>query len=116
MLHHVYLVDPPTLLDDLLEDSARVYHRHCAIIQAVFHAQWLQTLGDEVGKDQLRSPDAPPARVEAAARARLRGYRRALGEKAREMIREQHDRRLDRDRAIRAYVASLQTAPASLAA
>jgi small-conductance mechanosensitive channel len=110
--HRVYLVDPPTLLDDLLEDSARVYHRHVAIIQAIFHDQWLAALAQAVGEGQLRAPDAPPAQVEAAARERLRGYRRALAEKAREMMREQQDQRHARDRAIRAYVAAREGAPA----
>jgi hypothetical protein len=104
-------VDPPTLLDDLLEDSARVYHHHCAVIQSVFHARWLERLGDEIGAGQLRFPDANPRLVEAEARKRLQGYRQALRQKAREMLRGQQDERLERDRAIRAYVAAREAAP-----
>jgi hypothetical protein len=111
-----YLVEPATLLDDLLEDSGRVYHRHCAIIQRIFHEQWLETLDDEVGKEQLESPDAAPALVESRARQRLEEYRLALREKAVEMIREQQDQRAERDRAICAYVASLPAASTNRAA
>ena len=38
-------VDPLPLLEDLLEDSARIYHRHCALVQRIFHARWLALLG-----------------------------------------------------------------------
>ncbi len=37
MRYQTYIPEPATLLEDLLEDSARVFHRHCAIIQRVFH-------------------------------------------------------------------------------
>jgi hypothetical protein len=114
--YHVYLVEPPTLLDDLLEDSARVYHRSCAVIQSVFHDQWLQTLGKEVGRQQLASPDAAAAEVEARARKRLAEYRLALRARAADMIREQRELRGERDRAIRAFVASRSGVPAGDAA
>ena len=43
----------PVLLHDLLEDSAGVFHHHCAIIQRVFHEHWLKTLGEQIGWEQL---------------------------------------------------------------
>src|SRR5438445_12030392 len=84
--YHVSLVEPPTLLDDLLEDSGRHYHRCCAIIQQVFHDQWLKTLADEIGKEQIRCPQAAVALVQSRVRERLRACRLALRNKAAEMI------------------------------
>ena len=116
MPYHVYLVEPPTLLDDLLEDSGRLYHRCCAIIQQVFHDQWRKTLADEVGKEQLRYPQAAAAVVESRVRQRLRNCRLALRQKAAEMIHEQHVKLADRDRAIGAFVATVQAASSTCAA
>jgi hypothetical protein len=106
MHYRVYIEEPPTLLDDLLEDSARRYHRHCAVIQRAFHERWLEALGEEVGRRQIERPDAAAALVEAWAREKLRPARAALRDAQREMIREEAEARAVRDAAIRAYVAS----------
>jgi hypothetical protein len=94
--YRVYIEEPPSLLDDLLEDSARRYHRHCAIIQRVFHERWLVALQEVAGD-----------RVEARARERLRFVRAALREAEREMIREEAEARDARDAATRTYAAAL---------
>jgi len=107
--YHVYIVEPPTLLDDLLEDSDRVFHHHCAIIQRVFHNRWLELLSEMVGKEQIENPDDNPSLVEARARDRLHAVRMALREKKEALIQEERDKRSQRDAAISAYVASLQT-------
>ena len=107
MPYRVYIEEPPTLLDDLLEDSSRLYHNRCAVVQRVFHRQWLETLAEWVGRGQIEHPDDAPAAVEARARRRLRPVWLALREGQREMIREQAEARAARDQAIRAYVASL---------
>src|SRR4051794_20978899 len=107
MTYRVYIVDAPTLLDDLLEDSERVFHHCCAIIQRVFHTQWLSTLGEQIGHEQLRHPDDRPTLVEARARQRLRTCRAARAGAQDDML---HDHRRAPDRrneAIRAYVAAL---------
>jgi hypothetical protein len=108
--YHVYVVEPPTLLDDLLEDSARVFHHHCVIIQRVFHDRWLELVGEMVAKGQIEDPDANPSVVESRARDRLRASRLALREKQGMLIQQERDRRSQRDAAIHAYVASLQSA------
>ena len=110
------LIHCPTLLDDLLEDSARVYHHHCAIIQSIFHKEWLKRLEDEIGKEQIESPDDKPALIESRVRQRLQPSRHALHKAAREMIREQRDKWTARDAAILAYVASRHARPATCAA
>jgi hypothetical protein len=110
MPHHVYIAEPPTLLDDLLEDSARVFHHHCVIIQRVFHKRWLQLVGEMVGKEQMESPNDNSLLVEARARERMQPVRLALREKQGTLIQEQRDLHCQRDAAIRAYVASLQRA------
>jgi hypothetical protein len=110
MPHHVYIAEPPTLLDDLLEDSARVFHHQCVIIQRVFHQRWLQLVSETVGKEQIENPNDNPALVEARARERLRPVRLDLREKQGTLIQEQRDQHGQRDAAIRAYIASLQTA------
>jgi hypothetical protein len=104
--YHVYLVDPPTLLDDLLEDSARVFHHHCVIIQRVFHDRWLELLGECIGKEQIDNPDAKPAVVEAQARRHLQPTRKLLREKQDMLIQQERDKRVQRDAAIHAYVAA----------
>jgi hypothetical protein len=106
--HHVYIVDPPTLLDDLLEDSARVFHHHCVIIQRVFHERWLELLGDCVGKEQIDNPDAKPSLVEAQARRHLQPTHKILREKQGLLIQQERDKRAQRDEAIHAYVAARQ--------
>jgi hypothetical protein len=110
MPYHSEISEPATLLEDLLEDSARIFHRHCAIIQRVFHERWLQLVGEMVGVAQIENPDANPFLVEAFAQHRLRDCRLALREKQGTMIQGERDRRSDRDAAINAYVASGQTA------
>jgi hypothetical protein len=105
--YRVYIVEPPTLLDDLLEDSGRRYHHDCAVIQRVFHERWLKALWEKVGQEQIERPDDAPALVEARARESLRPLRAALREAQREMMREEGQARAARDEAIRAYVASL---------
>jgi hypothetical protein len=107
MPYRVYIGEPPTLLDDLLEDSARLYHHHCAIIQRVFHERWLTALAEKIGEEQIEHPDDAPAAVEARVRGCLCSVRAALREGQREMIREQAEARAARDQAIRAYVSSL---------
>ena len=68
MPYHVYIVEPSTLLDSLLEDSLCLFHNRCAIIQRVFHAQWLTTLGEKIVriiascKTGRKIPIPPPAR------------------------------------------------------
>jgi hypothetical protein len=104
--YHVYLVDPPTLLDDLLEASLRLCHNRCAIIQRVFHEHWLEVLGRRVGDEQIRTPDERPTAVEARARDALRLCRQVMRDKEREMIRDEEGRRVSRDQAIRTYVAT----------
>ena len=105
--YHVYIGEPPTLLDGLLEDSGSLFNKCCAIIQRVFHEQWLTTLGEKIGEEQIEHPDDPPAQVEARVREYLRKCRLALQEKQRELIREIGEARALRDEAIRAYVGSL---------
>lgn len=106
MPYRVYIVEAPTLLADLLEDSGRIYHRNCAIIQRAFHKEWLKTLGEHIAQEQIDHPDDKPARVEARVRQRLQRYKRALAAGQLEMIREQERKRRLRDEAIRAYVES----------
>ena len=109
MHYHVYIGEPPSLLDDLLEDSARVFHHHCVIIQRVFHERWLELVGELVAKEQIEDPDAKPSLVEARARDRLVATRKVLREKQQMLIQQERDKRCQRDAAIQAYVASLQT-------
>ncbi len=109
MLYHVYIAEPPTLLDDLLEDSARVFHHHCGIIQRVFHERWLELVAELVGKEQLETPDEKPSKVEARAHERLRGVRAALREKQKLLIQKERNSQTVRDAAIRVYVASRHT-------
>jgi hypothetical protein len=101
---------PVRTLDDLLEDSARVFHHHCVIIQRVFHDRWLELVGEMVAKEQIKDPDANPSLVEARARDRLRASRLALREKQGTLIQQERDRRSQRDAAICAYVASRPSA------
>src|SRR5438552_16708134 len=92
-LYHVYIGEPPTLLDDLLEDSARVFHHHCVIIQRVFHKRWLELVGEMVARVQIDNPNAKPSLVEARARDRLQAARLALREKQGGLIQEERDTR-----------------------
>jgi hypothetical protein len=85
-----------SLLEDLLEASASLYHRHVATIQRVFVEQYLQTLRDRIAQN-------PRFRAE-----RLEAYRQALREKQEEMILEQSELRRERDAKIHAYVAALE--------
>lgn len=105
MHHHVYIAEPPSLLDDLLEDSARVFHHHCVIIQRVFHERWLELVGERVGREQIDHPEANPALIEAQARRHLEPTRRLLREKQEMLIQTERGKRAERDAAIRAYVA-----------
>jgi hypothetical protein len=104
--YRVYIVEPPTLLDDLLEDSARRFHFHCAVVQRVFHERWLRALAEAVGRLQIERPDDPVALVEARARQGLTPLRAALRKAQREMLGEEALARAARDEAIRAYVAA----------
>ncbi len=110
MHYHVYIVDPPTLLDDLLEDSARVFHHHCVIIQRVFHERWLELVGEEVGKAQIKDPDANPSLIEANARRYLQPTRKLLREKQTMLIEQEGAKRAQRDAAIHAYIGARQAA------
>ena len=93
-----------TLLpDDLLEDSARIYHRNVATIQRVFAQQWFWTLADRIGAEQIEYPNENPGRVEARAVMGLAGYRRALRAKEGELIAAERDKRAARDAAIWAF-------------
>jgi hypothetical protein len=96
-----------TLLDDLLADSDRIYHRNVTIIQKVFHEQFLNTVGEYVGREQVASPLTPPALVEALVCGRLSQYRQELRQVQAGLIAEEREKRVGRDRAIHAYVASL---------
>ena len=98
--------EAPCLLQDLLEDSARVYHHSCAVIQSAFHDKWLKKLEEAIAKERIRFPDDYPARLEARVRARMQGCRQSLRKAARALIREQQEQQAKRDRAIRDYVAS----------
>ncbi|MGL4552031.1 MAG: hypothetical protein ACRC33_12700 [Gemmataceae bacterium] len=113
MLYHVNLVDPPTLIEGLLEASLRLFHNRSAVIQRVFHEHCMEVLGRAVGEEQIERPDDRPAAVEARARGSLRECRRVMGQRQREMIRDEHERRAARDAAIRAYVAGRQTRAAA---
>lgn len=114
MLRTANKVKRPALLDDLLEVSERIYHRHCAAIQTVFHRQWLETLGEHVGCEQIEFPDDPPAAVEARVRERLAQFRRDLRQAQADLIATEREKRAERERGIRSYVASLE-APAKAA-
>jgi hypothetical protein len=104
-------VDNVPLLEELLDVSARIYHRNVATIQRVFHERWLELLHAAIGRDQIEEPDAKPALVEARARDGLSLIRRALREKQAALMREERNQRALRDRGIRRYVASLDAAP-----
>jgi hypothetical protein len=112
-MYHVYIVDPPTLLDDLLEASLRLCHNRCAIVQRVFHEHWLEVLGRRIGIEQIKTPDERPTAVEARAREALKLCRQVMRDKERQMIRDEECRRATRDAAIRTYVAGRQTTTAA---
>jgi hypothetical protein len=116
MLHCFCPVDTAALLEDLLETSAVLYHKHVALIQKVFTDQWFQDLHEQIGRDQLEAPDAPPALVEACARKRLAHVRVALHRRQAELIRQKKAERAARDQAIHAYVESLHASPQTSAA
>jgi hypothetical protein len=97
------------LLNGLLEDSERLYHRNVTTIQKVFHAHWLKTVGEYVGRVQAEFPDEPPALVEAAIRSRLSDYRQELRRVQAVLIAQEREQHTGRDRGIRAYVASVQS-------
>lgn len=105
MPFRVYLVEPPTLLDDLLEDSDRFYHRCVALIQRVIHKEWTKTFQEHLARERLARPDESPGAAEARVLDRLRGYRARLRRERDELIREQQHSRDERDRAIRSHVA-----------
>ena len=105
--YHVYIGEAPTLLDDLLEDSESLFQKCCAIVQRVFHEQWLTTLGEKIAEEQIEHLDDPVAEIELRARERLRPCQAALREKQREMIGKHEEAHATRDEAIRAYVLSL---------
>jgi hypothetical protein len=94
---------PGSLLADLLEDSAALYHRNVAIIQRVFAEQYFQALSE-------RQANGPSVGAEDVGT-----YRQALKAKQDELVRAQCALRLDRDANIRAFVASRTTARASAA-
>ncbi|MBY0229880.1 MAG: hypothetical protein K2W96_11415 [Gemmataceae bacterium] len=102
--YHVYIAEPPTLLDDLLEASLRLFHNRCAVIQRVFHAQWLKALGQRLEQERAIHPNGCPEMLEARAREWLSLCRALLREKQAEMLQGQADERKRRDEAIRAYV------------
>ena len=110
--YYVYIGPPPTLLDGLREDSESLFQKCCAIVQRIFHEQWLATLGDKFAAEQIEHPGTPPAEVEASVRAKLQPCRVALREKQRELIRELEQSRALRDAAIHAYVEALPFAAA----
>ena len=95
------------LLNDLLEDSERLYHRNVTTIQKVYHAHWLKIVGEYVGRVQIEFPDEPPALVEAEVRSRLAPYRQDLRRVQSVLIAKEWELRAQRDRAIHCYVASL---------
>jgi hypothetical protein len=110
---HAYLVTPPaaecpTLLDDLLADSERLYHRHVTIIQKAFHEQWLQTVRDQAGREPSVFAGESPAQIEARVRDRLSIYRQELRRRQAGLIAEEREQRAGREQGIRAYVASVR--------
>ncbi len=113
MPYHVYIVDPPTLLDDLLESSLRLFHNRCAIIQRVFHEHWLAALGERLDEERAARPDASPEDLEAGARAYLAPCRAAFRARQGVMLRDEEGTRRRRDRAIHAFVASRGPAQAA---
>lgn len=115
MPFHVYVVEQPTLLDDLLEDSDRLFHHRSAIIQQAFHEQWLKSLGEAIGQEQIEHADDKPALVELRARQRLQGCWRALHREQRVMIENEVIARGERNQAIKDYVASLSEGVESVA-
>jgi hypothetical protein len=96
-----------TLLDDLLEVSERIYHRDCTVIQKAFHKRWLKTVRQQVRRERVEGPGEPRAQVEAGVRNRLCAYRQELRQAQSGLIAREREKRAERDKAIRSYVASL---------
>jgi hypothetical protein len=99
----------PALLEDLLDASARLYHRHVAIIQRVFHDQWLDTVRDQVSREPVVIQGETPAQIETRVRDRLILYRQELRRRQASLIAEEREKRANRDQAIRTYVSSLSS-------
>jgi hypothetical protein len=96
-----------TLLDDLLEVSERIYHRDCTVFQKSFHKRWLKAVREQVRHEPVEFPGEPRDRVEARVRNRLCTYRQELRQAQAGLIALEREKRAQRDRAIRSYVASL---------
>ena len=94
---------PGSLLTDLLEDSAGLYHRDVAIIQRVFAEQYFQTLA------------ARRAGNRWFAEENLHGYRQALKSKQDELVLAQRCLRQQRDANIHAFVTARAASHASAA-
>jgi hypothetical protein len=110
---HAHLVAPSAtectnLLNDLLEDSERLYHRRVATIQKAVHEQWLHTVRDQASREPSVFPGETPAKIEARVCERLTMYRQELRRRQAGLIAEEREQRASRERGIRAYVASLR--------
>ncbi|MFO0843559.1 MAG: hypothetical protein U0797_14340 [Gemmataceae bacterium] len=116
MPYRVYITEPPTLLEDLLEDSARLYHNRCAVTHRVFHVEWLKQLAEAVAREQAKRPGDQTAEVERRARRRLAYVRQALREGRKVLLGELERERSARDQAIRAFVSTHPQRPACAAA
>lgn len=106
MPYRVYISEPPTLLEDLLEDSARLYHNRCAIAHRVFHAEWLKRLAEAITRERSRHPNDPHEEAQRQARRHLKYVHRALNEGRKELLAELERERVSRDQAIRTFVSS----------
>jgi hypothetical protein len=115
MLECICPAETDQLLDDLLEVSAAHYHRCVAAIQKAFADQWFEVLHQKIGAVQIENADANPAAVEEQVVRGLESLYHELRAKERGLILEQRGLRAERDRNIRAYVAS-RTTPCGAAA
>jgi hypothetical protein len=86
------------LLEDLLDASARLYHRNVAVIQRIFADQFFKALRDRQTAD-------PAFREE-----QLLPYRQALKEKLLALVEEQQKLRRERDANACAFVGSRSSA------
>jgi hypothetical protein len=108
-----YLVAPSAaesnaLLNDLLESSERLYHRHVTNIQKAIYSQWLHTVRDQVSREPAVFPEETPAQIEARVCERLAMFRKELRGRQAALIAEQREQLVGRNRGIHAYVASLR--------
>ena len=96
----------PSLLDDLLAASERLFQKNVATIQCVFQAQY-----DKVFDETLAKAPADPdwQGMQLLAEDHLRDYKGALHYQAQQLIEEQVRERIDRDLGIQAFVEGKET-------